>query len=189
VHPDAPQQSIDPVLLLMGLRGSGKSTIGRELARRQQRAFIDLDDRTCALLGVASASEAFATLGQSAYRDAETKALKAALDQSGAIIALGGGTPTAPGAADLIRAAAAAGRAVAVYLRCTPAELRARLTGRIDARRPSITGADPLDEIEAVFAQRDPLYQSLAARQITGLTSLEEAIRALDGWRAWNSTP
>ncbi len=173
----------------MGLRGSGKSTIGRELASRQHRAFIDLDDRTCASLGVASASEAFASLGQPAFRDAETRALKDALTQAGVIIALGGGTPTAPGAADLIRAATEAGRAVAVYLRCTPAELRARLGGRIDARRPSITGADPLDEIEAVFAQRDPLYQSLAARQITGLTSLEEAIRALDGWRAWNSAP
>lgn len=171
----------------MGLRGSGKSTIGRELALRQQRPFIDLDDRTCAILGVVSASEAFATLGQPAFRDAETRALKEALDQAGAIIALGGGTPTAPGAAELIRSATGAGSAVAVYLRCAPAELRARLAGRIDVRRPSITGADPLDEIEAVFAQRDPLYQALAGRQIAGLTSLDHAIGELEGWPAWGS--
>jgi len=173
------------VLLLMGLRGSGKTTIGRELARRQQRPFIDLDDRTCAILGVASASEAFAALGQPAFRNAETRALKDALTQSGVIIALGGGTPTAPGAADLIRAAAGAGHAVAVYLRCTPAELRTRLTGRIDARRPSITGADPLDEIQTVFAQRDPLFQALAGRQIAGLDSLERAMSELGGWPTW----
>jgi shikimate kinase len=99
--------------------------------------------------------------GQSAFRKAELTALLDALAISGAVIAAGGGTPTAPGAADLLIAERDARRALVVYLSAGAAELRRRMRGA-GHERPSLTGADPLSEIDAVLTRRDPLYRDLA---------------------------
>lgn len=177
-----------PNLLLIGLRGSGKSTIGRALADREGRPFLDLDDVTAGFLLCGSVAEAWARHGEAGFREAEARALAAALRDDGRVIALGGGTPTAPGAADLIGAATREGRAVVVYLRCSPEDLRRRLAMLHEAalaNRPSLTGRNALDEIPAVFAQRDPLYVSLASRVVEGIRTVEDALSAMDGWRAW----
>ncbi len=137
--------------------------MGRALAQRLARPFIDLDDRTLALLAAPTVAEAWNRAGVAAFRAAESKALVAALAIDDQVIALGGGTPTAPGAAEAIRAAQSAGAAKVVYLRAQPATLRARLAASgAGPNRPSLTGGDPLAEIDAVFAQRDPLYRDLA---------------------------
>ena len=100
------------------------------------------------------------------------------------MLALGGGTPTAPGAADILRAASKSGGARVVYLRCEPDELRARLDAvGVGPDRPSLTGADPRDEIEAVFVRRDPLYTDLADAIVEGVTTLDGAIAGVE--RAW----
>ncbi len=178
----------DPSLLLIGLRGSGKSTLGRALAARQNRRFLDLDDLAAAFLSCDSVAEAWSRHGEPAFRAAESKALAAALNDSGTIIALGGGTPTAPGAAALIEHAKRERRCVVAYLRCTPQDLRTRLASLGPdalASRPSLTGAHPLDEIESVFAARDALYRELASREIMGMTSIDEAIAHMDDWPTW----
>lgn len=175
-------------VILMGLRGSGKSTLGRALAQRRGVGFVDLDDRTLALLGVPTASEAFSRLGEPAFRAAETRALQQALAEPDVgVIALGGGTPTAPGAEPLLRAAAQS--ADLIYLRCTPAELRRRLdiTGGPDANRPSLTGRDPLDEITEVFNARDPLYTRLATRVLESVGSVDNGLSALETSQAPDS--
>ncbi len=159
-----------PAILLIGLRGSGKSTIGPRLADKLTRPFIDLDRATLDRLGAPDVASAWKAKGQAAFRSAELEALRAALrEQPGAVIALGGGTPTAPGAAEFIRHESMHRRAVVVYLRCSPAELRRRLTGRVGADRPSITGKDPLAEMDEVFRFRDPLYKGLAFAVIEDL--------------------
>ncbi len=152
-----------PNIVLIGLRGSGKSTLGRALADRLGLPFVDLDDVTPQLLGRASVADAWRHDGELAFRRAEARALEQELTLRGRVLALGGGTPTAPRAADLLREHALAGRAVIVYLRAPAPALRRRLeaTGP-GAGRPSLTGAGPLDEIAAVLAARDPLYASLA---------------------------
>lgn len=182
-------------LILMGLRGSGKSTLGSLVAARLARPFIDLDDRVMARLGFETVARAWDAVGEPAFRIAEASELRAVLDEHphGLVLALGGGTPTAPGAADALRAHAAAGAAL-VYLRCTPAELRARLSrpaagaGEAAAgvhsagpNRPSLTGRDPLDEIEEVFQRRDPLYRGLATRVLESPASAHAAVEALTG--------
>lgn len=175
-------------LLLIGLRGSGKTTIGRALAERERRAFLDLDDVTAAFLGCDSVAEAWERHGEGGFREAEARALAAVLHDSGRIIALGGGTPTAPGAAELIDAATREARAVVVYLRCTPAELRARLASLDDAamaNRPSLTGGHPLDEVGEIFARRDGLYVALASRVIEGIETIGDALTAFRGWQQW----
>lgn len=145
-------------IVLIGLRGSGKSTLGKALARQQGLDFLDLDDLTAGALGHSSAGEAFNAAGERAFRAAEARALAEVLARPFlGVLALGGGTPTAPGAADLLVPPARV-----VYLRSSPGTLRRRLAATDVAARPSLTGAPMLDEIDAVFAVRDPLYQRLA---------------------------
>jgi len=148
------------MIILIGLRGSGKTTIGRALAARLNVSFCDLDDVTVRVLGAASVSDAWRARGEAAFREAENQALAEALGTQRRVVALGGGTPTAPGALEQIRAAQAAGGRV-VYLRGVASTLRARLEGKT-GDRPSLTGVDPLVEIEAVLAKRDPVYLALA---------------------------
>ena len=151
-------------LVLMGLRGAGKSTVGRNIAERTGRPLIDLDSRTACLLGGANVREVWNRCGEAAFREAEARALADALQTTGAIISLGGGTPTAPGAAELLRRERDSGRCEVVYLYASAAALRERLRHSDTTDRPSLTGADPLDEIDAVLAQRDGLYRALASR-------------------------
>lgn len=173
----APSPAI-PHILLIGLRGSGKSAIGARLAERLSRPFIDLDQATLALLGRTTVAEAWKATGQQAFRAAEVRALREAMQSAeSSVIALGGGTPTAPGASEHIRHESRHKRAVVVYLRCSPAELRRRLTGRIGPDRPSITGKDPLAEMDEIFRFRDPLYRGLAFAVIEDLGEDESIAR------------
>lgn len=159
-------------IVLIGLRGSGKSTVGELLSERLKWGFVDLDDRTLDLLreehGVESIADAFEQLGEPMFRDAEYRALHGLLDhldEDPRVVALGGGTPMAPGAAELLRETA--DRASLVYLRLKPEVLARRLRGQIDDRRPALVeGSDPISEIDQIHAQRDPLYHALAALTI-----------------------
>jgi shikimate kinase len=149
-------------VLLMGLRASGKSTLGPMLAGKLGFAFLDLDDRTSRMLGSETVREAWDRYGQEEFRKAEFIALREVLQANHQVVALGGGTPTAPGAHGLILDAQGHGGTIVLYLRATPSTLRARQEHSPRWQRPSITGKDPLDEIPDVFAERDPLYSQLA---------------------------
>ncbi len=167
-------------LVLIGLRGSGKTTIGRLVAQRLGRPFIDLDDETARALGGTSVGEAFTKHGEAAFRKAEARALAIGLKADARVIALGGGTPTAPGAADLLRRERDAGRAIIVYLAAEAGTLRERLRQTDMTKRPSLTGADPLAEIEAVLGKRDPLFRELADEVMeTNGASVEEVARQI----------
>ncbi|MGE3106718.1 MAG: shikimate kinase [Phycisphaerales bacterium] len=154
-------------LILLGLRGSGKTTIGRLLARKLGSPFVDLDDRSPVLLGSKSVAHAWSAHGEAAFRQAETDALRAVLGEPACVVALGGGTPTAPGARAILTQARERG-AVLVYLRGTPAALVKRLARSDNSHRPSLTGkpAGSLEEIEQVFRARDDLYAALATRVV-----------------------
>jgi shikimate kinase len=173
----------DRDIVLLGLRGSGKSTIGALLAERLGREFIDLDDRTLDLLraerGAQTIAEVFEQHGEDAFRDAEARALRAAFERSdpGAIVlALGGGTPTAAGAVPILRASGA----VLVYLRLRPERLAERLRGNIDHRRPALTDQkDAIAEIAEVHERRDALYASLADISISDEDAPPEMAREL----------
>ncbi len=157
--------STNPPIVLMGLRASGKTTIGRLVAEQLGLGFVDLDDRTADRLDTPDPAEAIRTLGLDAFRDAETDALRDALLEGPLVIALGGGTPTAPGAVDLLRAHTDAGGAL-IYLHAGPSVLRARLTRTDTDTRPSLTGAGTVEEVDEVYLRRDPLYRDLCTRII-----------------------
>lgn len=149
-------------VLLLGLRGAGKSTVGPLVAERLKRAFCDLDLATPEELGCSHVAEAWARHGEPAFRAAETRALARVLQKDDQIIALGGGTPIAPGAAELIERERGSGRAWLCYLHATPGELRARLATSENAHRPSLTGAGVIDEVAEIYSRRDGLYRALA---------------------------
>lgn len=171
-----------PRVLLIGLRGSGKSTVGPKLAAALGFDFVDLDVMTLARLGCATVEEAWRTCGVAAFREAECAALREAVGATKCVIASGGGTPTAPGATALIHERAAHGGLRVVYLRGVPETLRKRLCASDDPNRPSLMGRDPIDEIEDVFAARDALYQSLADVVIDVDQSVEDVVRQAAGW-------
>jgi shikimate kinase len=167
-------------VVLIGLRCSGKTTVGRLLAERLRRPFIDLDDRTAAILACASPGDALRTHKEPAFREAEAKALREVLaEPSPSIIALGGGTPTAPGAAAMLLEAQGAGRAKIVYLRTTPDVLTARVSDQDPAKRPSLTGAPQADEVAVLFQRRDALYTRLSDRIIDASARAEDTITQL----------
>jgi shikimate kinase len=167
-------------ILLMGLRASGKTTLGQMLATRLKRPFVDLDDVTAARLGCVDVPEAWARHGPAAFRAAEVESLREVLENEGQVIALGGGTPTAPGGEDVLRAAVKSRSIRLVYLRATPETLRARLALTDISTRPSLTGEGLIEEVQRVFDARDPVYRAIASEviEVDGLSE-DATLRAI----------
>ncbi len=133
------------------------------LSARLSCPFVDLDDVTPGVLSAANVAQAWETHGQDAFRRAEVVALARVLTKDGQVVALGGGTPTTGEAEALIRDEQRLRHARVVYLRASATTLRLRLAAHgAGANRPSLTGKDPLEEIETVLAARDSLYRVLA---------------------------
>ena len=150
--------------ILIGLRGCGKTTAGRMAASLLNRAFIDLDERTSAIVGM-SASECFNRHGEAAWRDAERRALREALEHpTPSITALGGGTPTAPEAELMLRIAREERGDLIGWLDAPPQVLAARIAG--DGERPALTDLPPLEEMIEIDRQRRPIFERLADRRI-----------------------
>lgn len=138
---------------------------------------MDLDERTAGVLGVASAGEGLRARGEAAFRKAEVRALQEALDEKGdLVVALGGGTPTAPGAAAMIREASSGPRWLVVYLSLSTEALRDRLRGLHAEDRPALTGMGTVGEVATLYAQRDPVYRALASHVIEAEGKTPEAI-------------
>lgn len=149
-------------VLLIGLRGSGKSSVAQLVAKSTSLLALDLDDLVAAALDCDTPAAALTTHGQPAFRAAEVAVLADRLTQDNQVIAAGGGTPTAPGAAQLIAASSIASDLRVFYLRATPTVLHERLKLTDLSTRPSLTGLGVLEEIETLFRHRDPLYSTLA---------------------------
>jgi shikimate kinase len=141
-------------IFLVGMPGSGKTTIGRQLARRMQRSFVDADHEIEARTGV-RIPLIFDIEGEQGFRDRESKVLAELSGGSNQVVATGGGAVLRPEN----RAALKQG-GVIVYLHATPHLLFERT--RMDHNRPLLQVADPMKKIEELFVQRDPLYREVA---------------------------
>lgn len=166
----------EPNLILIGLRASGKSTLGQLLAQELGREFVDLDHLVARKMNASGPGEVIERDGIDSFRAAETEVLRSVLNTSGQILALGGGTPTAPGASELLRDSDAR----IFYLKATPETLHIRLAHSDNTDRPALTGDDVLDEVQTLLEQRDPLYHALAESvvHVDGVSE-SSALRAL----------
>jgi shikimate kinase len=141
-------------IYLVGMPGAGKTTVGRHLARRLHRLFIDADHEIEARTGV-RIPLIFDIEGEQGFRDRESRVIAELAVESNLVVATGGGAVLR----SENRAAIKQGGTV-IYLHAAPRLLFDRT--RLDPNRPLLQVADPMGKIEELFAQRDPLYREVA---------------------------
>lgn len=174
-------------IALLGARGSGKSTLGRLLAPALGLAFVDLDERVLELGRQAgwragSAGELLAAAGQARFRELEAGALRRVLEPSPRLVlATGGGVvERADNRSWLARCARG------IYLVVPEQLLAARL--RADPTpRPALLGDDPVAEIGALLARREPHYRALSEFVLE--CGEDPPARLVERLRAWLVTP
>jgi shikimate kinase len=168
-------------IVLVGLMGVGKSTVGRILAQRLQRPFVDTDEEVEAAVG-ASIADVFARLGQRRFRALEAERVRHVAALRGQVLAVGGGALLDPGNVTQLR-----GTGDLVLLDADPAELAERIVAEDSGMsRPLLAGApDPEAALAALRAEREQVYEAAASHAIdtTGRTPEEVADEVL----AWAS--
>jgi shikimate kinase len=141
-------------VVLVGMMGAGKTTVGHELASRLGWRFLDSDAMVEASTG-ATVAELFASRGEVAFRAEESRVLVEALTEDGpAVVSAAGGTVLSPMNRDLLASAGAV-----VWLRADPATLAERVGS--GAGRPLLY-ADPVGRLVELDAVRRPLYGEVA---------------------------
>ncbi len=167
ILPDPPTQiDQDHNLVLIGYRATGKTSVGRELARTLGRPFVDLDQVLVSEAGQ-SVAEIVAQGGWEEFRRRE-KDLVARYGQArGQVLATGGGVVLDPENVRILQQ-----NGVIIWLTAEPDTIRARLEADRprDAFRPSLTGSDTVSEVLQVLEFRKPLYRA-AAQVIIDTTS------------------
>lgn len=155
--PTAPLAEAAPthLLVLVGLPGSGKSTVGRQLARRLGVAFIDSDQVIEQRIGC-SIRAFFDREGEENFRDLEESVMdELTAAPEAAVLSTGGGAVLRPANRQCLHE-----RGTVVYLRSSPEEVFRRI--RHDKTRPLLQVANPLEQLRKLYAQRDPLYRETA---------------------------
>lgn len=142
------------LISLIGMPGCGKSTVGKQLARRLQLPFQDADARIEQRIGC-SIRRYFELEGESRFRDIESQTLDELTLAGEGVLSTGGGAVLLSQNRQMLR-----DRTRVIYLRSTPEELFRRL--RHDRNRPLLQVADPLQKLRDLYAERDPLYRETA---------------------------
>lgn len=143
------------LLVLIGLPGCGKSTVGRHLARRLGVAFVDSDQVIEQRMGC-SIRLFFEQEGEDAFRDIEQAVLdELSAGTTPAVLSTGGGAVLRPANRLHLHA-----RGKVVYLHAAPDDIFRRL--RHDTTRPLLQVQDPLQRLRTLYEQRDPLYRETA---------------------------
>lgn len=160
------------MISLIGLPGAGKSTVGRQLARRLQVPFFDSDHVIEQRLGC-SIREYFEREGEDRFRDLEVAVIDELTQSPAAILSTGGGVVLRPENRRHLF-----DRTQVVYLNSSPDDLFRRL--RHDKSRPLLQVADPLQRLRDLHAQRDPLYRETAKFQVdTGRPSVATLVNMI----------
>jgi shikimate kinase len=149
-----------PCIVLVGMMGAGKTTVGRELAKRLGRRFVDSDHEIVARTGV-SIPVIFDVEGEAGFRRRETEALEALSSENDIVLATGGGAVLARENREILHA-----RCTVIYLDVPPQTLWERT--RHDRNRPLLQVEDPRGRIEALYHERDPLYREVAHVVVSG---------------------
>jgi XRE family aerobic/anaerobic benzoate catabolism transcriptional regulator len=167
-YPDAPR-----VVALLGLRGAGKTTIGKQLARRLRVRFVELDRRIEKAADM-SLAELFSLYGEDYYRRLERETLAAVLaEKRPMVLATGGGIVASPDTYALLKKSA-----VTVWLRAEPEDHWNRVVSQGD-RRPMADHPQAMADLRALLAARDPLYASADRTVETSGRSVDDIVGQL----------
>ncbi len=168
-------------LVLVGLMGAGKTTVGQRCAELLDRPFVDIDDLVVASAGI-SFDELWAIEGEQGFRARERVAVADAVESPELlVISCGGGTVLDPDNRRSLR-----GRGVVVWLEAAPAVLASRLAE--DYARPLLAGGDRVTTLARLRALREPAYEAVAHVQIDteGRSVDEVAAAVVQEYESWN---
>ncbi len=165
-------------VVLVGMMGAGKSTIGRRLAARLQLPFFDADTEieTAHRMRI---PDIFETYGESYFRDGEARVITRLLEGGSGVIATGGGAVIREETRERIRR-----RSVSVWLKADADVIMRRVRRRAD--RPLLKTADPAATVDRLIGEREPFYQqadlTIWSRDVPHDKIVDECIDALHGW-------
>ncbi len=164
-------------IVLVGMMGAGKSTIGRRLSARLGLPFRDADAEIEAAAGM-SIPDIFETRGEADFRDGEVRVIARLLEGGPAVIATGGGAVMRQETRDRIRE-----KAVSIWLKADPDIIMRRVRRRSD--RPLLQTADPEATVERLIREREPIYSqadlTVWSRDVPHEKIVDECLEALYG--------
>ena len=162
-------------VVLVGMMGAGKSTIGRRLAARLRLPFLDADTEIEAAAGM-SIPDIFETHGEPHFRDGEARVIARLLDSGPGVLATGGGAFMREETRDRIRR-----QAISIWLKADVDTIMRRVKRRAD--RPLLQTADPAATVERLLGEREPFYRAadltIWSREVPHEKIVDECIDAL----------
>ncbi len=162
-------------VVLVGMMGAGKSTIGRRLSARLRLPFLDADAEIEAAAGM-SIADIFESRGEPDFRDGEARVIARLLDGGPVVLATGGGAFMRQETRDRIR-----DRAVSIWLKADADIIMRRVKRRSD--RPLLQTADPESTVGRLISEREPVYQqadlTIWSRDVPHEKIVDECIEAL----------
>ena len=171
-------------VVLVGMMGAGKSTIGRRLSARLRLPFLDADTEIEAAAGM-SIPDIFETRGEPDFRDGEARVIARLLDSGPAVLATGGGAFMREETRNRIR-----DKAVSVWLKVDAEIIMKRVKRRAD--RPLLQTADPAATVGRLIEEREPVYQNaditVWSRDVPHEKIVDECIEALHAWLCGGGT-
>ena len=169
---------IDRPLVLVGLMGVGKSTVGRRLASLLKRDFVDADHEI-ELAAQRSISEIFDEFGEQYFRDGERRVIARLMQENTGVIATGGGAFVNPQTRELILS-----QGIAIWIDCEIDVLVER-TSRRDTR-PLLRDGDPREILTRLYDERKPFYSQAQIRVLSEdgphLLTAERILEGIDQW-------
>jgi shikimate kinase len=164
-------------VVLVGMMGAGKSTIGRRLSLRLRLPFLDADTEIEAAAGM-SIPDIFEARGEPDFRDGEARVIARVLDSGPGVLATGGGAFMREETRSRIR-----DKAVSIWLKADADIIMRRVKRRAD--RPLLQTADPEATVGRLIREREPVYQhadlTVWSRDVPHEKIVDECIEALYG--------
>jgi shikimate kinase len=166
-------------VVLVGMMGAGKSTVGRRLAARLRLPFMDADTEIELAHAGMTIPEIFQTHGEPYFRDGEARVIARLLDAGPAVLATGGGAFMREDTRQRIGE-----KAISIWLKADADIILKRVKRRAD--RPLLQTADPAATVGRLISEREPVYQradiTIWSRDVPHEKIVDECIAALHGW-------
>jgi len=173
-------------VVLVGMMGVGKSSIGRRLAARLAIPFVDADSEIEKAAGM-SIAEIFSSHGEADFRSGEARVIARLLEGGPQVLATGGGAFMNPNTRDLIRA-----KGVSIWLRAEFDVLLRRISKRRN-ERPLLQTADPGETLRALVAEREPIYAqadlTVESREVAHETIVADIMTVLNSLLKQTESP